>query len=84
MAYETYIATELLLTAPMWMVSEKIQPPSAIADMSTTSAAAVAAVIFLERDKGPPARPEVLLIHMYRTTMHTMDTAITMMVAGAQ
>lgn len=58
--------------------------PSAIADMSTTSAAAVAAVIFLERDKGPPAQPEVLLIHMYRTTMHTMDTAITMMVAGAQ
>ena len=31
----------------------------------------------------PPAKPEVL-IHMYRTTMHTMDTAITMMVAGAQ
>lgn len=28
-------------------------------------------------------KPEVL-IHMYRTTMHTMDTAITMMVAGAQ
>lgn len=28
--------------------------------------------------------PEGLLIHMYRTTMHTMDTAITMMVAGAQ
>lgn len=52
--------------------------------MSTTSAAAVAAVIFLDCDKGPPAQPEVLLIHMYRTTMHTMDTAITMMVAGAQ
>ena len=83
MAYETYIATELLLTAPMWMVSENTTP-SAMADMSMMSAAAVAAVIFLERDKGPPARPEVLLIHMYRTTMHTMDTAITMMVAGAQ
>ena len=52
--------------------------------MSMMSAAAVAAVIFLDRDKGPPARPEILLIHMYRTTMHTMDTAITMMVAGAQ
>lgn len=32
----------------------------------------------------PRPQPEVLLIHMYRTTMHTMDTAITMMVAGAQ
>ena len=52
--------------------------------MSMMSAAAVAAVIFLDRDKGPPAQPEVLLIHMYRTSMHTMDTAITMMVAGAQ
>lgn len=51
--------------------------------MSMMSAAAVAAVIFLDCDKGPPAKPEVL-IHMYRTTMHTMDTAITMMVAGAQ
>lgn len=48
--------------------------PSAIADMSMMSAAVVAAVIFLDRDKGPPAQPEVLLIHMYRTTMHTMDT----------
>ena len=52
--------------------------------MSMMSAAAVAAVIFLDCDKGPPAQPEGLLIHMYRTTMHTMDTAITMMVAGAQ
>ena len=83
MAYEKYIATELPLTAPMWMVSENTTP-SAIADMSMMSAAAVAAVIFLDCDKGPPAQPEVLLIHMYRTTMHTMDTAITMMVAGAQ
>ena len=48
------------------------------------SAAAVAAGIFLDCDKGPPAQPEGLWSHMYRTTMHTMDTAITMMVAGAQ